>query len=139
MVHLFATGGHVGLLATVDYGDIAAETLGGACGIHRHIATTDDGHTATQIDGGVVGFVVAVHKVGAGEQLVGRDYTNECFASNAHKLRQAGPAGNIDGGVAMAVEEFVDGDTLADNDVGLDFDTQTAQVVNFGFDDFLFG
>ena len=39
----------------------------------------------------------------------------------------------------MTVQEVVHGEALAHNDVGLNLHTETAQIVDFGFYDFLFG
>ena len=139
VVYLLAACGHVGLLAAVDDGDLAAQTQCGTCGIHRHIAAADHCHTATKIDGRVVPLVVTVHEIGAGEELVGGEDTAQRLAWNAHEFGQAGTAGDVYGLEPVAVEKVVYRQALAHNDVGLDFYTQTAQVVDFGFYHLLFG
>ena len=139
VVHLLAACGHVGLLAAVDDGDLAAQTQCGTCGIHRHIAATYHCHTATKVNGRVIPLVVAVHEIGAGEEFVGGEDTAQGLARNAHEFGQAGAAGDVYGLEPVAVEKVVYRQALAHNDVGFDFDTEAAQVVDFGFHHFLFG
>ena len=139
MVHLLAAGGHVLLAAAVDHRHLAAQAQRRAGGVHGHVASAHDDDLAAQIDGGVVVFVVAVHEVGARQQLVGADDADEGLALDAHELGQAGAGGYVDGVVLHLAEELVDGDALADDDVGAYLDAQTAQVLDLGFHHLLLG
>ena len=59
------------------------------------------------------------------------------LAGNVHKLRESCAGADVDGVVAFFSDQFIDGDRATDDDVGLEFHSHFAHVVELFADDVL--
>ena len=77
----------------------------------------------------VVGVgLVGAHEVDAGEKLVGGVDAVEVLAGNVEELRQTRASGDKDGVKAFVAHELLNGDALAYDDVGLELNTEAAEI-----------
>jgi hypothetical protein len=76
-----------------------------------------------------VGFreLIRPHEVDAGQELVRGVHAVEVLARNSKELRQPGAGAHEYRGKTHAIEEVVEGDGLADDDVALDLDAETLE------------
>ena len=126
MVQLGATAGHLVLGTTVgDNGVLGAQTLGGTDGVHSHVAATKDDDVLAVLGGGVVlGELVGLHQVHAGEVLV------------SEELGQASAGRHVDG-VEALLEQLLGRGHVAHDGVVLKLDAHVLQAVNLALDDCL--
>ena len=91
MVQLGATAGHLVLGTTVgDDGVLGAQALGGTDGVHGHVAAAKDNDVLAVLGGGVVlGELVGLHQVHAGEVLVREEDVGQVLAGDVEELGQA--------------------------------------------------
>ena len=105
--HFFFTGRHLGLAAAIENEGFArAQAQRRADGIERGVAAADHGDVlAAEIEHGLVvlGELVGVHQVDAGQEFVGRIDAIEVFAGNAHELRKPGAGADKDRVVAFFI------------------------------------
>ncbi len=135
MVHLFGAGREFGFAAPVDDCRLGTQSLGGAHGVHRHVAAAHYDYLAARLDGRVVVGVEGTHQVGAGQEFVGRDHAVEVLARNTHETGQSGARTDENGVESLLVEQGVDRQGAADDDVGLDGYAQPAQGVDLALHD----
>ena len=139
MVHLFAACGEFLLAAAVDDECFGAEALGGAHGVHGNVAATHYHATLADAYRGVVGIVVCVHEVGARQHLVGREDAVEVFTLDAHEAGEPGAGADEDGVVAFAVEQLVDAQCAAHDDIGLYLHAEAAHGLYLFGDNLILG
>lgn len=75
----------------------------------------------------------------AREEFVGRNHAVEVLARDAHEAGQPGTRADEHGGVALFVQQRVDGHGAADDDVGLDLYAQFFDLGDFACHDALLG
>ena len=136
MVQLGAAGGHLGLGAAVgDDRALGAQALGGADGVHGHVAAAEDDDVLAVLGRGVVlREVVRLHEVHAGEVLVGEEDVRQVLAGDVEELRQARARGDVDG-VEALLEELVGVGDVAHDRVVLELDAHLFQAVDLALDD----
>ena len=127
MVHLLAARRKLRLAAAVDDRRLGTQTFGRAHGIHGHVAAAYHYHALADIYRCIVQFVIGVHQIGARQELVGRDHTVQILALDAHEARKTRTRPDEDGIKALVLQQGIDRDGAADDDVGLELHAQPAQ------------
>ena len=105
MVNLLDAGRQLLFAATIDNRRFGTQSLGRADGIHRHVTATNHYDPFADVNRRIVLRIVGVHEVGTCEELVGRDYSVQVLALDAHKARQTGTRTDKDGIEALLVEQ----------------------------------
>ena len=138
-MHFFGTGGQFLFGTAVHDVDLfRAQTLGAAGRVHGHVAAAHDAGHLAHLDGGVVvGEIVGLHQVGAGEELVGGVNAQQVLAGDALEVGQARAGAHEHGVEALFLEELVHGDALADDHVGDDLHAQSFHGGDFSADQIL--
>ena len=135
---LFATGRKFGLGTAVNYRNLGSETQRSAGGVHSDVAAADNHTFRTGVDGSLVALFISVHKVVAGEELVGRNHSVQVLARNVHESRKTGSRADEHGVVAFLVHQVVHSDRTAHDDVGLELDSKVLEGLDFLADDTVF-
>ena len=136
MVQLGATAGHLVLgTAVSDDGVLGAQTLGGTDGVHSHVAAAKDNDVLAVLGGGVVlGELVGLHQVHAGEVLVCEEDVGQVLAGDVEELGQASAGRHVDG-VEALLEQLLGRGHVAHDGVVLKLDAHVLQAVNLALDD----
>ena len=90
MLHLFETCRHLLFGTTIYEGNLGTEALGCTAGIHSGISTTYDDDVLTEIDRCICLRISGIHKVDAGEILVGRHDIDGILAWYVHEVGKSG-------------------------------------------------
>ena len=124
-----ARGQLVHRTAIDDIDLFSAQAHGAACSVHSHVSAAHNGHAAHLLDGGWVVRAEGLHQVHARQELVGGIHTLEVFTGDIHKVRE--PRAGADKHRFIAhLEQLVDGEHLADDHIGFDFNAQCFERVN---------
>ena len=118
MLNLLGAGRQLLPSAAVHHGHFRPAAQGAPGGIHSHIAAADHHHAAGGHQRGHGAGVCGVHQVDAGEPFIGGKNAAERFARDAHKVGQAGPAAQKNGGKA-ALQQLLHPNGAADDGIGL--------------------
>ena len=130
MVLLFQSGGHFGLAAAVDDVHlVGAHALCAAGGIHRDVAAADDRRCLGVQDRRVALFEIRLHQVDAGQVFICRADALEGFAGDVHEHRKT-CAGADKHSLKAHLKQLVDGQDLADDHIGHDFNALRLQFFN---------
>ncbi len=135
VVQLGTTSGHLFLGAAIrDDRVLGAQALGGAHGVHGHVAAAKDHDVLAVLGGGVVlGEVVGLHEVHAGEVLVGKEHVGEVLAGHVEELGQAGAGGHVNGIEALLKQLLGVGD-VANYSVVLKLDAHRLKAIDLALD-----
>ena len=138
MVQLGATAGHLVLGTTVgDDGVLGAQALGGTDGVHGHVAAAKDNDVLAVLGGGVVlGELVGLHQVHAGEVLVREEDVGQVLAGDVEELGQASAGRHVDS-VEALLEQLLGRGHVAHDGVVLKLDAHVLQAINLALDDCL--
>ena len=136
MVQLGTTAGHLVLgTAVSDDGVLGAQTLGGTDGVHSHVAAAKDNDVLAVLGGGVVlGELVGLHQVHAGEVLVSEEDVGQVLAGDVEELGQASAGRHVDG-VEALLEQLLGRGHVAYDGVVLKLDAHVLQAVDLALDD----
>jgi len=119
MFHFLAARGELFQRAAVhDVNLLRAKAQRRARGIHRNVAAADDRNAAALHDGGHGVAFICLHQVASGEELICGIHALVGFAGDAHEVRQTRARAHEHGFIAL-LEQLVDGERLADDDVRL--------------------
>ena len=119
-----------------DVDMLCAETECSPCIIHSNVAAADDCYVAALHDGGNGIIEICLHEVGTGEELIGGVNALVCLAGDIHEVGKT-CAGAYEYSFKALLEKLINGEGLADNDVGLNINAHSDEVVNFLLDDLL--
>ena len=140
MVYLLHTGRKLGLRTAVDDICVGTQAFGRPHCVHCHITATHNGHLLTAPYGGVVLLGgKSTHQVDTGQELVGREYTVEVLALDAHKFGQTCARAYKYCVEALFVHQAVDGYGTAHDDVLLELNAQPCDLLDLSGHDALFG
>ena len=99
---------------------LSAETLCGSCGIHGHVAGTDNSHALAHLDGcGHLALLICLHKVDTGQKLVCGIYTEKVLSGDAQEIRKSRTC-TEENRLKTSVKQIVYRNRTADDHVGLD-------------------
>ena len=137
MVHLLGARRHFRARAPVDdHGPLGAEALGGARGVHRHVAAAHDRDAPADEHRRVSpGKITGIHQVDARQVFVGGVNALQILARHVHEHGQARTVGDEDRVKALA--QLGQRVGAADDDVALDRDAGLLQALHLLIDNAL--
>ena len=133
MVDFLRAGGQFHLAPAVYDGDFfRAHAQRAARGVHGHVAPADHGGALAHAHGReMVGEIVSLHQIDAGQEFVGRIHAAQVFARDALEARQARAA--ADESRVVGGEQFVQRGEAAHHAIDQDVHAHGAQGIDFLF------
>ena len=123
---------------TIDDIDmLSTQTLCPTAGVHCHVTAANDSDSVALSDRSIVFGIVSLHQVQTGQVFVSGVNASQTFAGDLHEHGQASAGAHEYCVKAVFIEQFVDGDGLADQDVGHDVNAQLLQLFDFASHDCL--
>src|SRR5512135_2369215 len=139
VVDLLDPGGHLLLRAAVDEVHVLRpHPLRRARRVHRHVTAADDRDVRRLVQRGVgLGEPIRLHQVRTGQVLVRRVDPDKVLPRDVHEVRKSRARADEDGVEPLLLEQFVDGDRLADDRVAFQLRAQFPDVLHLGLHDLL--
>jgi hypothetical protein len=136
VLDLFSASAKFGSTATEEDGGIGSHALRPAGGVHGGVATADDDGVLADVYGGLSVGLVGVHQVDAREEFIGGVNADQVFARHIEHVGQACAGAEEDGFIAFFVEKLVEGNAVADYDVGFELHAHGFEAGDFAVEDF---
>ena len=102
-----------------------------SCSIHCYVSAADNSYLLAVCDRCVVILAECLHQVVSGQVFICREYAFCSLTRDTHKHRKTGTGTDEDRLKSFLIEQLVDGDGFADNDVGFDLYAERFYVLYF--------
>ena len=120
--------------AVYDIYLFSAESQSGTCGVHSNISSADYGNPAAFHNRGFGVVAVRLHKIGAGQELVGGINSLICLSGYSHKIRKS-CARAYEHSFKALLKQLVNGEGFSYNNIGFNVNTHCNKVFNLFADD----
>ena len=139
MMYFFHTGGKLLFTSAVYDMHFRAETQCGSRSIHCNVAAADNCHLFALHDRSSRICLKRFHQIASGQIFVCRKYTVGILTGDAHKFRKTCTGADKDCRIPLFIEQLVNRNRFADDDVCLDLYAEGQYVFDFFLYNVLFG
>ena len=99
--------------------------------VHSNVTTTDYNNFLAVYDRGIIALIKCFHQVVSGQELVCRQNTTSGLTRNTHEFRKSCTGTNEYCIESFVLNQLINGNSLTDDNISLDLNTERFYVLNF--------